>query len=260
MAKYSTRAATALSIDAPLICAPMGRWAEATLAAAVSEAGGLGTFGAWPHMGLSTSEVRQMVSRIREQTSRPFGAGFIGHRLDEHSDHLNVALEEAVPVILLSFGDASSWIPRIHDGGAKVVCQVQTFELAKRAVDAGTDVLCLQGNAAGGHTGTQNLLPFLIQAVEAFPDTPIVASGGISCGRSLASILAAGAEGAWIGTAFVACKEAAFTSQEFRQSIIESDGRDTVYSAAVDLVRNHGTGRPPWPDGIALRHRRNEIT
>ena len=255
-----SRVRETLGIEVPIVLAPMGRWAEASLATAVCQAGGLGTFGAYPHRGLTVPEVHDQVARIRQQTDRPFGAGFLTPFLVEHRPNFDAVLEAQVPVVLLSFGDPSAWIPIVHDAGSKVICQVQTFDLARKAVEAGADVLCVQGNAAGGHTGRENLLPFLIQVLEAFPETPTIASGAISSGRALAAVLAAGAEGAWVGTALVATEEAAFTKPEYRQAILDSDGRDTIHSATTDIVWAHGWSRPDWPAGVAMRHRRNEIT
>lgn len=255
-----TRVTDILGIDVPIVLAPMGRWAEASLATAVCKAGGLGTIGAWAHAGIDPPEVRRQIALIRQQTDRPFGAGFVSHLLADQHAHLEAALEERVPVILLSFGDPSAWIPVAHAGGAKVICQVQSFDLAQKAVEAGTDILCVQGREAGGHTGGANLLPLLVQCLEAFPETPILAAGGISNGRALASVLAAGAEGAWIGTALVASHDAAWTSADLRAAIIASDGHDTIRSPVVDLVRSLAFSRPGWPDGVVLRHRRNALT
>ena len=113
---------------------------------------------------------------------------------------------------------------------------------------AGTDVLVVQGNAAGGHTGTLNLLPFLTRVVEQFPHTPVMASGGISSGRTFAAVLAAGAEGAWVGTAFLATPEAVEVPDAFKERIVQSDGQDTIFTRLYDLI-----GDSPWPRGIAAR-------
>ncbi len=253
----TTRVNQVLDIEAPIVMAPMGRSAEATLAAAVSNAGALGTLAG---MKAQAAELRIEIARVRQQTSRPFGVGFITHLLGDQPPHFQIALDERVPVITLSFGDPSPWIPLAKSAGAKVVCQVQSFDLAQRAVAAGADVLCVQGNEAGGHTGRENLLPLLVQAATAFPHIPIIASGGISCGRSLAAVLAAGADGAWVGTAFLACKEGVNVRPETREAILASNGRDTVFTPATDYVIDHGLARQGWPEGVAVRHRPNEIT
>jgi nitronate monooxygenase len=252
-----TRLCTVLGIGVPIIQAPIGQTADATLATAVCEAGGLGTVAG---RAAAPEELRQDIRHVRQHTSRPFGVGFITHLLGTRPLHFEVAMEERVPVVLLSFGDPGPLIPTVHRSGAKVICQVQTFDLAKRAADAGADVICVQGNEAGGHTGRENLLPFLIQVANAFPDIPIIAAGGITCGRSLAAVLAAGGEGAWVGTSFLACKEAVKVKTATRDAVLASNGRDTVFSTATDYVIYQGQLKPGWPDGVAVRHLPNEIT
>jgi nitronate monooxygenase len=126
---------------------------------------------------------------------------------------------------------------------------------AREAVAAGVDVLVAQGNEAGGHTGTMNLLPLLVSVLDAFPDTPVLASGGISSGRALAAVLAAGADGAWAGTAFLATPECVEVAEEHKRTIVESDGEDTIYTRAYDVLWGQ-----PWPEGIAERVQRNRFT
>jgi nitronate monooxygenase len=252
-----TRLTDVLGIEVPIVMAPMGRAAEATLVTAVCQAGGLGTLAA---MSGKADDLVTQIKRVREATTRPFGVGFITHLLGPKPKHFDVTMEARVPVVTLSFGDPSEWIPIVKSSGAKAICQVQNFDLAQRAVDAGADVVCVQGNEAGGHTGRENLLPLLVQAVNAFPKVPVIASGGIACGRSLAAVLAAGAEGAWVGTAFLTCKDAVVTMPGTRDAILASNGRDTVFTPATDYVLDHGLARRSWPDGVAVRHRPNEIT
>lgn len=99
-----------------------------------------------------------------------------------------------------------------------------------------------------------------MQTIEAFPHIPVIVSGGIACGRSLAAVLAAGAEGAWLGTAFLVCKEAVKVKPATQQAVLASNGRDTVFSPATDYVIYQGQSKPGWPEGVAVRHRPNEIT
>jgi nitronate monooxygenase len=203
-----TRLTKMLGLRYPIISAPMARMSGGRLAAAVSAAGGLGTIG-----GISVAVptgpdyLREQIRLIRAQTDRPFGVGFITHFLCLAPENFDAVLEERVPVVLFSFADPRPWIGRARDAGATTVCQVQTLDAARDAVSAGAHVLVAQGNEAGGHTGALHLLPFLVRIVEEFPDVPVVAAGGIASGRSLAAVLAAGAEGAWLGTAFVATHE-----------------------------------------------------
>jgi nitronate monooxygenase len=216
------------------------------LAAAVSRAGGLGSFGGI-HPG-GADYVREQVKYIRSQTDKPFGVGFITHMLADWRQNFEAALDETVPVIALSFGDPQSWLARAKDAGAFTVCQVQSLEDAVDAVAAGADALVVQGNEAGGHTGTMNLLPFLARVVDEFPDIPVMAAGGVSSGRSLAAVLAAGADGAWMGTAFLATPEAVEVPEAFKERIVQSDGQDTTFTRLYDLI-----GGGPWPQGVAGR-------
>jgi nitronate monooxygenase len=135
------------------------------------------------------------------------------------------------------------------------MCQVQTLDDAARSVDAGADVLVVQGTEAGGHTGTMSLLPFLAAAAQRWPDVPLLAAGGIADGRTLAAALTAGADGAWLGTAFLATPEAVEVHDIHKDLIVASDGGDTVFDLAYDIVSGL-----PWPHGIGTRLRRNRFT
>jgi nitronate monooxygenase len=141
----------------------------------------------------------------------------------------DATIEAKPPVIALSFGASESYIERAKAAGAKVICQVQSMQHARDAVAGGADVLVAQGNEAGGHTGTMNLLPLLVSVVEAYPDIPVMAAGGISSGRALAAVLAAGAEGAWVGTAFLATPECVEIPEEHKQAIVEATAKIHLY-------------------------------
>lgn len=113
---------------------------------------------------------------------------------------------------------------------------------------AGTDVLLVQGSAAGGHIGQMNLLPFLSHIVDRYPDTPVMASGGISTGRALAAVLADGAEKANLGTAFQATPENAEVPDAYKELFVRSDGQDTKLTKLYDVL-----GGSAWPREIAGR-------
>lgn len=260
MSLLDSRLCDLLGIDKPIVLAPMVVYADGALAAAVSEAGGLGTFGAWSLRHVNEKFVREQLANIRRHTTRPFGVGFATHHIPACRETFDAVLEAQVPTILFSFDDPTPWIPLVHSSGAKALCQVQSFVAAQQAVDAGADVLCVQGNEAGGHTGTANLLPLLRQVTEAFPQVPTLAAGGITDGASLAGVIAAGADGAWLGTAFLAAREASYQQPALAEAIIESDGTDTIFSFAPDVVLGAMSGGPEWPTGIGLRLRGNEIT
>jgi len=204
-----TRLTTLLGIRYPIISAPMALASGGGLATAVSAAGALGTFGAVnPWGAIGTDYVQDQIRHIRSRTDRPFGAGFITQAIQRAFRNFDAVLDEAVRVIIFSFADPGPWLIRAKQAGAVTICQVQSFEAARRVVAAGADVLVAQGNEAGGHTGTMNLLPFLVRLIEAFPTIPIIAAGGVATGRSLAAVLAAGADGVLMGTAFLAAEEA----------------------------------------------------
>jgi nitronate monooxygenase len=224
------------------------------LAAAVSKAGGIGSFGG-VHQTKGPDWLREEIAIVRSQTDRPFGVGFITAFLPMFEQHFQALLDEHVPIVALSFGSPDPWLKRARDTGAKVMCQVQSLAHAREAVAGGADVLVAQGNEAGGHTGTMNLLPLLVSVLDAFPDTPVMASGGISSGRSLAAVLAAGADGAWAGTAFLASPECVEIPEGHKQAVLDSDGEDTVYTRAYDVLWG-----APWPEGIAERARRSRFT
>ena len=247
-----TRFTGLLNLYYPIMSAPMSNHSGGQLAAAVSLAGGLGTFGGTNDFG--PEWLREQIAHVRSETDRPFGVGFITQLIDYNTATIEIALEERVPVFIFSFADPSPWLGRARDAGALTICQVQSLELARVAVDAGADVLLAQGNEAGGHTGQTNLLPLLVDLVERYPHLPVLAAGGITSGRALAGALATGAEGASLGTAFLATPEAVEVPDTFKERIVLSDGQDTTFTRLYDLL-----GTRPWPDGIAGRVYRNRL-
>ncbi|MFE9622964.1 NAD(P)H-dependent flavin oxidoreductase [Streptomyces sp. NPDC006527] len=249
-----TRFTEMFGIAHPVMAAPMGLHSGGRLAAAVSAAGGLGSFGG-THPWKGPDWIRAEIATIRTTTDRPFGVGFITPFLPFTDELFNAALEERPVVIALSFADPQPWLARAKDAGARVMCQVQNYADAKTAVAAGADVLVAQGTEAGGHTGTMGLLPFLAGIVKRYPDVPVLAAGGIADGRTLAAVLTAGADGAWLGTAFLATHEAVEVHDVHKRLIVESDGTDTVWTRAYDIVSGM-----PWPATIGARVRRNRFT
>ena len=247
-----TRFTDLLNLAYPVMSAPMSNHSGGQLAAAVSKAGGLGTFGGTNDLGAAW--LREQLAYIRSETDRPFGVGFITQLMDLDPTNFEIALEEEVPVIIFSFADPQPWLGRAKSAGAVTICQVQSLELAEMAVDAGADMLLAQGNEAGGHTGSMNLLPLLVDLVERYPDVPVLAAGGITTGRALAAILAAGAQGASLGTALLPTPEAVEVPDSFKQRIVLSDGQDTTFTRLYDLL-----GTRPWPEGIAGRVYTNRL-
>ena len=238
----------------PVMSAPMALHSGGMLAAAVSSAGGLGSFGG-THPAKGPDWIRAEIATIRARTDRPFAVGFITQFLVFTEPLLDAALAERPAAVAFSFADPGPWIDRCKAVGARVICQVQNYEDADVAVAAGADVLVAQGTEAGGHTGTMSLLPFLAGVAARYPDVSVLAAGGIADGRTLAAALVAGADGAWLGTAFLATPEAVEVPDVNKRLIVESDGSDTVFTRAYDIMSGL-----PWPASIGERVRRNRFT
>jgi len=250
----STRFTSTFGVTHPILLAPMGGATDAALAVAVSSAGGLGSFGAM-HPRRPDAWVAEQIAEIRASTDGPFAVGFNINFLPLMEPRFNMALEAEVPVVMLSFGDPKPWIDRAHAAGARVICQVQTPSQARAAVDAGADALVVQGNEAGGHTGAMGLLPLLDTVLARGVDLPVLAAGGIASGRTLAAVLTMGADGACIGTALLASREASPAHPSTKDLITASDGSDTVWTSSFDIALGWR-----FPDGIRVRAHANDFT
>jgi nitronate monooxygenase len=238
-------------IEHPLLNAPMGGGdAPAELAAAVSEAGGLGLIGGTTVGG--TEWLTAQIRRTRELTDRPFGVGFISH-LPMTANLMAAALDEGVRIIAHSFADPAPFVEAAHDVGAIVVCQVRTIDDARRAASAGVDVVTAQGTEAGGHTGRISTLPLVPAVVDAVAPMPVVAAGGIADGRGIAAALMLGAQGVWIGTRFLGTHECG-VSDAYKARVVAASAEDTTLTDVFDIARGM-----PWPEGVSGRAIRNQF-
>lgn len=250
--KLQTRLCDLLGVKSPVLNAPMGGGdAPASLAAAVSAAGGFGLIGGTTMGGARWLETE--IRKARELTDRPFGVGVIGHLPGAH-ELMNVALDEGVRVIAVSFADPRPFVQSAHDVGAIVLCQVRTVRAARQAAAAGVDVVTAQGTEAGGHTGRVSTFPLVPAVVDAVAPVPVVAAGGIADGRGVAAALVLGAEGVWIGTRFLATREAG-VSDAYKRRVIAASADDTVLTDVFDIASG-----VPWPDGVSGRVIRNEFS
>jgi NAD(P)H-dependent flavin oxidoreductase YrpB (nitropropane dioxygenase family) len=224
-----------LGIELPIIQAPMGGAVGPPLAAAVSNAGGLGMLVPWR---ADIDIVRRQIRETRALTSRPFGVNLVLEFPQE--ERLAVCIDERVPVISFFWRDPSSLVPLAKAGGAIVMHTVASAADAKRAVDCGVDIVVAQGWEAGGHVrGMVATMPLIPIVVDAISPVPVVAAGGIADGRGLAAALALGAAGAWIGTRFLASQEATIHTR-YRERLFQAKETDTVYLENLFDVR--------WPN------------
>jgi NAD(P)H-dependent flavin oxidoreductase YrpB (nitropropane dioxygenase family) len=227
-----TRFCERVGVELPIIQAPMGGAVGPALAAAVSNAGGLGTLPLWR---ADLDNVRRQIRETRALTSKPFGVNL---NLEfPQQERLEVCLEEGVPVISFFWRDPGALVQRAKSAGATVLHTVGSALDAKRAVDAGVDIVVAQGWEAGGHVrGTVASLPLIPAVVDAVSPTPVIAAGGISDGRGLAAVLALGAAGAWIGTRFLASEEAT-VHPRYRELLLKATENDTVYAEELFDIR-----------------------
>lgn len=225
-----------LGIEKPIIQAGMGFVARGELAGAVSKAGGLGVIGA---AFLTLDELRQEIRKVKDMTDRPFGVDILfatygrpsaDPRVEEFTDEvrrqIDIVFEEGVPVLASGLGNPAPVVPQAHQLGMKVISLVGNTKNAKRVAAGGADVIVAQGYDGGGHTGrvgTLTLVPAVVDCIK----QPVMAAGGIADGRGLVAALALGAVGIWMGTRFVASKEA-YAHINYKNKITEIDDEGTT--------------------------------
>jgi len=227
-----------LGIQHPILSAPMDVIAGARLTAAVSAAGGFGILGggygdeAW---------LRQETAKLAG-VQNPFGIGFITWSLAKQPALLDIALQARPRAIMLSFGDPTPFAPRIKSSCALLICQVQTEDMARQALDVGADILIAQGTEAGGHGASRTTLDIVPAIVDlAAGRVPVAAAGGIGDGRGLAAMLMLGASGVLLGTRFYASQECDGAEEAKRRICAASNG-NSVRGIIFDLSRNN-----VWP-------------
>ncbi len=219
-----------VGIDVPIVLAPMGGAVGPDLAAAVSNAGGLGLLPLW---GEEIGLLREKIRATRERTPRPFGVNL--NLFWPQEERLDACLEEGVGIVSLFWGLSPSLIDRARRGNAHVMQTVGSADEARRAADAGADVIVAQGWEAGGHVWGQVATLALVPAVvDAVAPLPVVAAGGIADGRGLAAVLALGASAAWIGTRFLASAEATI-HETYQQRVIGATESDTYWGTVFDV-------------------------
>ena len=233
-----------LGIQHPILSAPMDIIAGARLVAAVSDAGGFGILGG----GYGENDWLARETAKLGKASAPFGIGFITWSLARKPELLDVALEAKPRAIMLSFGDPKPFALNIKSAGSLLICQVQTEDMAKQALDAGADILIAQGTEAGGHGASRTALDIVPHIVDlAAGRVPVVAAGGIADGRGLAAMMALGASGVLLGTRFYASVECD-GAEEAKRRICKANSGETIRSSIFDFSR-----RRWWPSPFTGR-------
>ncbi|MBO1510578.1 NAD(P)H-dependent flavin oxidoreductase [Metabacillus bambusae] len=225
---WNSRVTDILNTQYPIVQGGLAYLAYSELAAAVSNAGGLGQITA---MSLGTPDaLRAEIKKLREKTSKPFGVNFaIGQHGRGYEEFVEVAIEEKVPVISMTGGNPAPIFDMLEGVDVKKLVLVAAKRQAVKAEELGADAVMVVGQEGGGHlgrsdVGTMVLIPQVVDAVS----IPVIASGGIGDGRGLMAALSLGAEGIEMGTRFIATKECVHAHQVYKQTIVECDENDTV--------------------------------
>lgn len=228
-----------LQIKHPIFQGAMAWIADASLASAVSEAGGLGIItGAAP-----TEWVREQIKETKKLTKKPFGVNIM--LMSENADEIaDLVCEEGVSVVTTGAGSPGKYMAKWKEHGIKVIPVVASVALAKRMEKSGADAIIAEGTESGGHVGqltTMALIPQVVDAVK----IPVIAAGGIGDGRGLAAAFMLGSEGVQVGTRFLVAKECT-VHQNYKDKILKANDIDTE-------VTGRATGHP-------VRVLRNKLT
>jgi enoyl-[acyl-carrier protein] reductase II len=222
----------------PLVQAGMIWCSGWRLAAAVSEAGGLGVIGSG---SMYPDVLREHVRKCKSATDRPFAVN-VPLLYPNVEDHMATIIAERVPVVFTSAGDPRTWTGRLKEAGISVVHVVSSVKFARKAEQAGVDAVVAEGFEAGGHNGREEtttlvLVPMVRDAIS----VPLLAAGGIANGRAMLAAMALGADGVQVGSRFV-CSMESSAHPSFKQRVATAEEGDTVLTlkelAPVRLIRN----------------------
>ncbi len=257
-----TKLTDLLKIEHPVMLAGMGGVSYHQLTAAVSEAGGYGCLGA---STMSSERLAVEIAATRALTARPFGVDLLTAFPETLTQNVELLIEGGASTFVAGLGVPRHVIDLCHKHHVLVISMCGKVEHARRALDAGCDLVVAQGTEAGGHTGTVATMPLVPLIVDAVGDSiPVVAAGGIFDGRGLAAALSLGAVGVWIGTRFIATPEARAVIG-YKESLLDTAEDGTVISRAFSgktmrVLRNDTTDRyeadpallKKFPDQLAV--------
>ena len=241
-----TRVTELLQIDYPVVQGGLAYLAYADLAAAVSNAGGLGQITA---MSLPSADaLREEIRKVRLMTDKPFGVNFaIGQYNRPYEELLDVAIEEGVRAISVTGGNPEPLIRRLDGHDVKKLVLVASVRQAQKAEAIGADAVMAVGQEGGGHLGRDDIGTFvLIPRVVDSVKIPVLASGGIGDGRGILAALALGAEGVEMGTRFIATQECVHAHAAYKEAILKGTEQDTAVikrtlGAPARVVRTPGS-------------------
>lgn len=214
-------------------------WASGwRLASAVSNAGGLGIIGAG---SMYPPVLLEHIQKYKKSSDKPFGVN-LPLLYPDIEKHIDIILEEQVPIVFTSAGNPKTWTGKLKDNGITVVHVVSSAKFARKCEDAGVDAVVAEGFEAGGHNGREETTTLcLIPAVREAISIPLIAAGGIATGRAMYAMMALGAEGVQMGSRFVCCPEAS-SHQAFKDAIVAANEGDTVLTmkklTPVRLIKN----------------------
>ena len=235
-----------MGLTVPIVCAPMGGAAGGQLAGAVTRAGALGMIG----MG-SSGNAAMLRRELGWQPARPFGIGLVDWVAQREPALIEVALDARPSLISVSFGAWDTnwdwWLARAQESGAATAVQVASVDQARRAEDAGVDLIVARGKEAGGHGEPRHALMPLLERVVSAVSQPVLAAGGITTGPDLIRVLQAGASGAWVGTAFAAASESQ-VHPDAQARLVTAKAADTVITRVTDAALGY-----PWPAHLPER-------
>jgi NAD(P)H-dependent flavin oxidoreductase YrpB (nitropropane dioxygenase family) len=232
---FSTSITRTFKLTTPIVNAGMAMVARPALAAAVCEAGGLGTIGS----DINPPDVlRDLVRQTKTLTKRPFGVDLIGNFVTD--DHISVLIEEQVALAIFFWTlPTREHVERLKRAGIKVWMQIGRVAEAEQAVALGADALIVQGAEAGGHNRAEASIMTLFPRIRRrFPNLPLLAAGGIVDGTTMAAALVLGADAVWCGSRFLASEEAE-AHEAYKDRVLSADVGDTA------ILSIYG---PEWPD------------
>ncbi|MCK5812371.1 MAG: enoyl-[acyl-carrier-protein] reductase FabK [Clostridiales bacterium] len=226
-----TRVTKLLQIEHPIIQGGMVWLSNAILAAAVSNAGGLGIIAAGH---APPSWVLEQVQLIKKMTNKPFGVNImlLSPSVDEV---IKIVIQERVPIVTTGAGNPSKYIEQLKAVGTIVIPVIPSCAIAKKVERSGADAIVAEGTESGGHIGELTTMALVPQVVDSV-NIPVIAAGGIADGRGLVAALALGAEGVQMGTRFI-CSTECTVSDEYKEAVLKAKDRDT-------LVTGRFTGHP----------------